>query len=694
MPKATKTKSLGSQQLDTEKLDTIEKPILEYTDAELHYILDTKWYPRANEKLNNQRKIWDYSYLAYKGIMLNDEINRKRRANGYGIYINVPRTFATIEGIRKNFNINQLKIDIEKTGPELDEQAKMYKIRTFLNYDLDRSKTRKQIKDAGFNKILYGNGFLYSFLMDRSGKYYNISGKVDEKTGRVEVTKDSKSVRKYYGMVARSISPYKVFPDPDGTTIDVDDNIERLCNYHCIRTVKHIANFRRDWSGIIPDAILSEVQPGGLDMTNYEAIKETIDYMFNMDALRYTGSVPDYISNSGVKVSYDAAEQMVEERIWLGEDFLIVQAGKGMKICLVSPNPNPEKRINLVKLDDVTVPGEYWAMGQPYIMRYQQIAENRVDNSVLDMIHFAISGMVGVQANYLEDPTDLEIYPEKVWKFKAMPGVKIQDVLSNFQPSTAGIPPALAYMNKIKADGQQATSITDFVMGASKSIADTATESNRLAGASDLTIVDKVREMVSGAMIETCKNWFSMYPVVYEGEKIKFAYQGTKLYFCGKKMEQLSEKELTEILKEYQPEDIIYSDDLEAGAPIFKITGDIEVSKDLKFRQWVAAIDFAKGVNQTAFETGDPRRLDIIKMGVDAMGNFDVIPDPDTYRMEGQPTKMDQIKETAMAGAAAGIIQNTATQDQNGGRPAENKATPPKSDTEQLNSSAQDNSGA
>ena len=88
----------------------LEKPLYEMTDEELHELLDKKWYPKANEALKNQRKIWDYSYIAYKGIMLWNEVNRKRHSGGYGIYVNVPRTFATVEGIRKNFNINQLKI--------------------------------------------------------------------------------------------------------------------------------------------------------------------------------------------------------------------------------------------------------------------------------------------------------------------------------------------------------------------------------------------------------------------------------------------------------------------------------------------------------------------------------------------------------------------------------------------------------
>jgi hypothetical protein len=335
--------------------------------------------------------------------MTYDEINRKRRKNGYGLTVHVPRTFATIEGIRKNFNINQLKIDIEKQ-PSADV-VQIYKLRSMLNYDLDRSGTRDQVKKAGFDKLLYGNGFLYSFLMDRKTKKTKPIGKIDENTGRVKVTKEDKESVRYYGMVARRISPYCIFPDPNGVHHDVDNSIDRLCNYTCIRTVKHIANFKRDWAGLIPKKLLDKVKPGGKDMTNYEAVRDTIDYIFNAEMVSMKGTVGDIISSSKISTTYNS-DEYVEERLWVGEDFLILQAGKDLPFLMVSCNPNPEKRFPLEKMSDVEIPGEYWAMGEPYLMRYQQIEENRIHNSVLDLLHFNVSQMMGINTQYLEDPTD------------------------------------------------------------------------------------------------------------------------------------------------------------------------------------------------------------------------------------------------------------------------------------------------
>ena len=400
--------------------------------------------------------------------------------------------------------------------------------------------------------------------------------------------------------------------------------------------------------------------------------------------MRYPGSVQDFITSRNVSVEYDRTN-FVEERLWLGEDFLILQAGLGMQICLVSPNPNPEKRYALEKLDDIAVPGEFWSMGEPYIMRYQQIEENRIHNSILDLLHFSVSGMLGINTQYLEDPYDTEYFPGKVWKIKAIPGVSINDVMQNFQSSPAAISPALRFMQEVKQIGQQTTSITDFVTGASKSIAETATESRQLASASDITIIDKIRETVSGAMVNICKNWLAQYPIVYDGKKIKLAGSGQKIYFIGKNKKDVSEKEIKSILDEgYEPEDIIFLDDSDTSNPKLKIVGDIEISKEVKYRQWVSAIDFANNINKIAFETGDPRRIDTIKMGQDAMANFDVISDPGQYLMENMPTKNDQIKETAMAGAAANALQQQA-----GGRPTGNNTKVPKGAEAQMRSEAQ-----
>jgi hypothetical protein len=660
----------------------LEKPVYEMDDDELHELFDVNWYPKANKALTNQRLIWDYSYLAYKGIMTNAEINYKRRKNGYALSVNVPRTFATIEGIRKNFNINKLELDLEKQpGVEFNQ---LYKVRSLLNYDLNRSKTRKQVKDAGFDKLVFGNGFLYSFLMDRKSKAGKIVGKIDEETGRVKVTTADKLTSRYYGMVARRISPYNIFPDPDGTHHDVDNVVDRMCAYTCIRSVKHISTFKRDWTGVIPKKLLDKVIPGGKDMTNYEAVRKTIDYLFNPSVFEKNSTVQQAISSSKISVTYDDKE-FVEERLWVGEDFLVLQAGKGLPFLMVSCNANPEKKIPLEKLNDVEVPGEYFSMGEPYVMRYQQVEENRIHNSVLDLLHFSVSQMIGVNTQYLQDPTDTEIYPGKVWKFKAIPGAKISDAIQFSQPSSSAIAPALKFMQEVKQTGQQATAITDFVTGASKSIADTATESNRLSSASDITIVDKIREMVAGALTNIAQNWLAQYPIVYSGEKLELAYAGKSVYFVGRKKEKVSEDDIKKILdKGYEAEDIIFLEDLDITNPKLKVVGDIEISKEVKFRQWTTAIDFANNVNKVAFETGDSRRLDTIQMGVDAMANFDVISDPTIYVMAGQETKTDQMAKQAAANNAG-----ANNQEQNGGRPAEPKTAAPRTDTQEMKSNAQ-----
>lgn len=685
MPTINKTK-IKKPEVKGGYLENIHKPLYKLTHNQLREILDTNWYPRANMALTEQRKIWDYAYLSYKGIMLNEEINRKRRSNEFGMYVNVPRTYMTIEGIRRNFNISKLKVHLDPV-PGM-EDIKRNNISSFLNYDIRRGGTFEQIKDAGFYKLLYGNGFLFSYLLNRQKKFGKITGDINEETAKVQSVLDKKKTTKYFGMVSRAITPYRVFPDPAGTTQDYNDNMNRPVMYNCIREIKHIKTFRDDWRGIIPDKILNDVKAGGRDMTNYEAVKDAIDSLFNYGSLKYPGTVQDFLGpniSSKVTKVYNS-EEFVEERIWVGEDFFIVQAGAGLKFCLISPNPNPKKLSNLVKLDDVKIPGEYWAMGEPYIMRYQQIEENRIHNAVLDTLHFNISGMMGINTQYLEDEYDTKIYPGKVWKLKAMPGVKIDEMIQAFQPNSSGIAPALAFMNEVKEVGQSTTSVTDFVTGASKSIANTATEVNRLAGASDLAIGEKIKEMAQGALTKIAKIYLSMYPVAYSGENFNLTFDNQKIRFIGETKDKISEKKLADIIAkgDLNAKQLIFADELDVNEPEFEIIGDITLNRQAKFNEWVAAIDFSNKINETAFATGDPRRIDTIKMAKRALENFDVVGNPEDFMIEGQPTKLDEIALSTAnnnAGKAPGKNQ--------GGAPKKNKITKPQSSGSRIRKEAQ-----
>jgi hypothetical protein len=665
-------------------LENINKPLFTLEHEELREILDCYWYPRANQALNYQRKIWDYSYLAYKGIMTWDEINRKRRANNLGMYVNVPRTFMTIEGIRRNFNINKLRVNLAPS-PGVDE-PKRTTINSFINFDMYRGGTFKQVKNAGFDKLLYGNGFLYSYLNDRKGKYGNIVGDINAETGYVKFRMDKEPVSKYFGMVARRVSPYHVFPDPDGSTGDYNDVANTACQYQCIRHIKPLARFRRDWAGIVPQELINKVVPGGFDMTNYEAVKETIDVLFSWDAIRHTGSADEYVRQMKITTQY-SSEEYVEERIWLGEDFFIMQAGGNMEFCIISPNQNPRKMTNLIKLDDVEVPGEYWSMGEPYIQRYQQVEENRAHNASLDAVMYSINGMLGINKQYLEDPYDMDMYPGKVWGLKAMPGVKIDEVMAHFQPGGNNVAGAMAFLKEIKEIGQSTTAITDFVTGASKSIADSATEANKLSGASDLAIADKVKEMAGGALTEVAKVYLSMYPVAYAGEEMKAIFEKRKICFVGKTLDEISEEELAKLYLKYSEAEIITSDDLDVTEPTFVTVGDVSMDRDGALRQWVSAIDYAKSINEVAYATGDTRRIDIVKMGLIGMENFDVVGDPQEFLMEDQPVKADEIRLNAEMNMQAN--QQSKAQEQNGGAPKKNKVTKPQSESSAMRGKAQ-----
>ena len=318
-------KAISGQSVELEAVDT---PLYEMASEKLSVLLDF-WYAKSNKELDKQRRIWDYSYLAYKGIITYGEIhkNRKNAANAFGIYVNIPRTFAIIQGVRRNFNIEKLSLKLINggdTSKELEDFSKYNKINNLLNYDLRRSKSFKQVKDAGFNKLLFGNGFLYSFLLDRKGKFGEIDGKPDNKEGRVKAT--SKNIKRYYGMVTRSLSPYKIFPDPDAETLDVNDYNAQMGKFTCIRKIRHINDFKRSWRGIVPDEVLAKVKPGGKDMTNYESVRDVVD-------------LTPVLTASSIEVNAPLAVLDINGDVTALNAFVVPV--KGTKKPIASPTPRP-----------------------------------------------------------------------------------------------------------------------------------------------------------------------------------------------------------------------------------------------------------------------------------------------------------------------------------------------------------------
>ena len=175
-----------------------------------------------------------------------------------------------------------------------------------------------------------------------------------------------------------------------------------------------------------------------------------------------------------------------------------------------------------------------------------------------------------------------------------------------------------------------------------------------------------------------------MYPVAYADEKMSAIFEKHKIYFSGKDIKKTSEKELTKILLGKNPKEVMFLNDLDVDTPEFNIVGDVSMNRGEKLSQWISVIDYMNKVNETAYATGDTRRLDVMKAGLRGMENFDVVGEPEEFLMDDQPTKMDEIALTGKVNAT-----NRAAQGEGGGQPKKNKVTKPQSSTSRMKQTAQ-----
>ena len=290
--------------------------------------------------------------------------------------------------------------------------------------------------------------------------------------------------------------------------------------------------------------------------------------------------------------------------------------------------------------------------------------------------------MLGINVQYLEDKHDIEQYPGKVWKFKTLPNVKMDEVMQNFTATGNGIEGARKFLEDVKKTGQSTTSITDYVTGASSIIGNSsATETNKLSGASDLAIIDKIKEIANEGLTELAKIYISLYPVLYDNEQMEGIFDDNKIYFKGKNLADIGEDELKEIYKTYDPEECIFADDLDISEPTFVTMGEVSLDRAKTLSQWSSAIDWAQKINEVAYATGDRNRLDIVKMGMEAMENFDVVSDPKEFLMNDQAIKTDEIQLNADL--------NRKNQEQAGGAPKKAKVTQPQTDSQKTRQNGQ-----
>ena len=623
-----------------------------------------------------KHRVWDYGYLNYKSILTYNNLYGQDYLRAFGLQVFVPRTFQTVEAIGSQMNSRKTEFVVKGgSGPKGfrdSERAKYFE--TMDNIEWKRSEAEYQKQIATKNALLYGNGYLLNAFVDETEeKHFPVLPEEDDTEPAVhddgkpveesvdmnkpkEIKWEPRQITIYRGMKPTSENPYYIFPDPYAK----GDNWS-YCYRYVIMTVDDMRAYvvQRGWM-TMEEAYEKVV---ATQVERFDGIKDTIDTLYEQPiSSKYTRG--DSTNNGGTVTQTKSSGDFGGEFAALIEryesDYYEVRLASSITETMYKDwNVYPHKQIPIVVLKDNPVPDEPCGIGEPELIRWQQIEENKLHNLLMQAVMMAVVQRYAVNSTLLEDETDINFFnPFKPIRLKPMPGISVaQAVMPLPQPEVKQSPFQL--LDRIKSISQATSGASDFVVSANESIADTATESNNLLAATTMRIKDKARHIEEVGIIRLAKQWHACYPFFYD-EEMDFQLTGEDSYIHwmpydravaneNQALIEKARKELDVIEEEGQTledvyelkgyKQVVYISDVQEGSFVTEIRiSDLEMDRQKTVDEFLKLLKVMNEVNVAAKEGGDTRRFDVFKLALEAMKSMNVIRDPSEFIMGADKT--------------------------------------------------------
>lgn len=600
-----------------------------------------------------RHRMMNYHYLQYKGILYLNDVYGEEYMKTIGLQVNVPRTFMTVEAIRPQLIDREMDIDVD---PE-NKKAFPYtaKARDILKGETKRSKFKYQKADAETEALLYGTGYLFSKyyedvidtdILD----YYDDDGKPVTKKGTLD---------RYKGMKAFRLNPYHVFRDRNATTNE--PGMPGTWD-HCY--VYSIWDFET-WKEIckVEGYNVEGMEKGGY-LRDFEEVKRKIDTIYSMSNLSSKDNNAGFVNADLELLAKDWEDSiMVVEKF--EENHYSICSGANWTVNCKDPNPNPDKRIPIFPIKDYSVPGEFEGIGEPEVMRWQQYEENKIHNlSYLQTLMGTVQRF-GVVKELLVDPTSVKNNnPFNPIYLKYVPNISINNAIQALNQGKGTQYPK-EFLAEVKATGQSATGVSDFYIGGSKAITDTATEANKLADATLARISRKIEEMEDRGITPILEHWLACIPYFYD-EELDLLVTDNENYFTkflpytrdynenlnlvatlGVKEGVTNATTLEEIYLKTGYKNVVFVSDILNRFGI-TIKPNKNASNKLEMiRQFREVITEMELVNQTLMATGQPAKYDTAKLREELLRQFpDIIEDPAEYVLEVPVQQISDINNT------------------------------------------------
>lgn len=618
--------------------------------------------------------VYDYAWLFYNSIVFMTSLYGEKWVQSFGLQVTVPRTFMTVESIASQM-LNR-KIEFALTGRNFRSFESAKHNEKMLNAEWRRSQSDKVLRDVEKDALIYGNGYGFSVYEDDVQAFHFLKpedlerapddpedGVPDYESIKTagELEWITQEVTQYRGMKFKRWCPYYTFTDPYAT----NDEERRYVYHYGTLSVDEMRKFVVAKGWLTEEEAKTRIQKTAVE--RFDRIKNQLDTMYQMPINPYNRG--DHQNPSAVHSSQQN-ELQDENRVAFIERY----EKDGYEIRLVNEdvtlykdfNVYPHKKIPVTTFWDVRVPGEFRGRGEPEIIRYQQVEENKIHNLMLQAALIAVVQRYAINPSLLENESDINNIFAPL-RLKALPGNDVQKaIMPMTQPDIKSGPFKL--MDLVKEIIQQATGASDFVLSASNASTDTATESENLVQASAARIRTKLVSMEEN-LEQVAQLWIPCFTAFYDEEQ-DLKISGQNIYYRYLPYDS-SANENQEMIKAtaeklgaapgvtlratYQAlgyKDVVFASDLigEYDAEI-KIT-DLDINADKAVDRYLKAIKVMTEANTAAQQSGDKRRFDVFKLSKEMVRQFPFIESVDEYIIggdEGQAMTLPEEEQPAAA---------------------------------------------
>lgn len=619
----------------------------------------TEWNKDV-EARRSHHAMMNYHYLMYKGIQLLNYTYSRETLEQMGLHIHVPRTFTTIETIRSQTNRD---IDIVCKWANVKSKAKAEATSHLLTGEWGRSHANNPKNSALADAMLFGSGYLLSIFAQDKEQVPVVTTKL---SGENETTTEEQVV--YEGMRIENLDPYYVVPDRRAKTWEHGRvNSPQHVWYYEIWDIDRWKDYAKKM-----DYSTEGLELGGY-LQEFDYVRRYLDaiYLQNTYLNLRTRDNGTLVAGNIYELPKMDTTNMIMVLKCFEEDSYKIFTGGNWTVAHEGENPHPKKIIPIFALKDYEIPNELEGIGEAEVLRWQQYEENKIHNlSYLQILMNTVKRFAIVE-ELLKDPTEAKMgNPLKNIRLKYMPGVKISDAVQQLQGTNIEYP--AQFLQEVKNIGQSATGISDYNIGSSKSQADTLGEAELMATAGNTRIMQKVEEIENRCIVPILEHWLVGIPYLYTDEleyrlnngkgSIKFLPITRKMnenpHFVAKYSveEGIHDPQITTVEAVFLNEGytgVVFIDDLTERYEIeikTSITGLLH--KDL-INQYNAAIAAAANDNVTKMKMGQAPSWDITALTADLLRQFpDIISDPETYKLNTNPTPMENEQQPGVPAAA------------------------------------------